>query len=613
MEKVSQFGKYEGYSEAIFDGYARRSDYLTLADGTRLAYDVLLPTRDGVPATEPLPVLFTHTTYLRALKVVEDGEIIGAELFGLNWLARTFMRLRARFKRDGHLIDQVFRYRWLKRLIAHGYVVVAVERAGTGASSGAIGPSFEDCAREADQVLNWIAAQPWCDGDIGMFGLSMVAMAQYAAASANNPHLKAIFPCAAGFDMYEAVVYPGGVYCTGFGGALAHGTGTLERMIVPVDSDIDGATLAEILKRRGASTLGKLSGSGFKRAPLRDSDSPHPRGTKLWEDMGLYALLASINRSGVAVYNSGGWYDLFARDALLWHVNLQTPKRLHVRPLFHDAMGKGGDDLDYGAEVHRWFDYWLKGIDNGIMDEAPVHYYVVGAPREEAWRTAEGWPPAGIEVTRCYLGADGHVSGGGLAMAPPEDVEAYDAYIVDYTTTSGPAARWGAVLDQGAYPDMRANDAKALTYTTLPLQEDVEIVGHPVVHLWLTTQAPDLDLFVYLEVVDPDGRSTYVTEGNRRASHRASGALPFDHLGLPYHRGCARDVAPLPAGTPVALAFDLLPVARRFRAGQRIRVAITGADADNFETPALDPPPEMRVLRSTDHASYIDLPFRPVT
>ncbi|MBN1139024.1 MAG: hypothetical protein JXM73_20735, partial [Anaerolineae bacterium] len=176
--RVSKFGEYKGYSEARFDGYARRSNYLALSGGEELAYDLLLPTRKSVPAGKPLPVLLTHTTYLRAMKLVENGQIVFDELFDIPWFAKAVLRLRARFKKDGHIGDMVFRSPWLERLLHHGYAIVVVERSGTGASSGILSPAFADVAVEIDEVLNWIAAQPWCDGKIGMFGASMVAMAQ---------------------------------------------------------------------------------------------------------------------------------------------------------------------------------------------------------------------------------------------------------------------------------------------------------------------------------------------------------------------------------------------------------------------------------------------------
>ena len=94
-----------------------------------------------------------------------------------------------------------------------------------------------------------------------------------------------------------------------------------------------------------------------------------------------------INRSGVPVYLINGWYDIYARDNFLIYANLTVPKRLLVRPTDHAGIESPGPDIDYGAEAHRWFDYWLKGIDNGIMDEPPIHYYLQGADKAQAWQS----------------------------------------------------------------------------------------------------------------------------------------------------------------------------------------------------------------------------------
>jgi putative CocE/NonD family hydrolase len=449
-----------------------------------------------------------------------------------------------------------------------------------------------------------------------MFGDSYQAMTQYAAASSGNPHLVAIFPCSASFDMYDALVYPGGVYNTGFTSALPRALAVLETMVVPVDRDTGGALLARTVAERRKRTLGQTSAAAFRRVPLRDGR--RAEGPRIWDEVSLYRLLDRINASGVAVYGSNGWFDIFTRDMFLWHANLEVPRRLQVRPLHHLQMNRSGPDLDLGAEVQRWFDYWLKGIDNGIMDEPPVQYWVMGAPPEEAWRTAETWPPPERRTTRLYLAGAGAGAGdaapspdGLLRAWPPSVPGGQDAYRVDYATTSGVDSRWSAIVGAGVYGDMGANDERALTYTTPPLDRDVEVTGHPVVHLWVATRVPDVDLFVYLEEVDAEGRSTYVTEGNLRASHRRLGRAPFDNLGLPYQRSHASDLAPMPPGEPVELRFDLLPTAKRFPRGSRIRLAITGADADNFETPRRDPPPEIRVFRSPERASYLALPTLP--
>jgi hypothetical protein len=147
-----------------------------------------------------------------------------------------------------------------------------------------------------------------------------------------------------------------------------------------------------------------------------------------------------------------------------------------------------------------------------------------------------------------------------------------------------------------------------LTYTTSPLETDLEVTGHPVAHLWLTTDAPDLDVFVYLEEVDRSGKSTYITEGTLRASHRKLSQAPFNNLGLPYHSHYQSDLAPIPAGEPVELAFSLLPTSYRFHKGSRIRITVVCADAGNFDTPIINPAPKLHLLRDMNHPSFIQLP-----
>ena len=613
--KVSEFGKYQGYSKEIYDGNKRISDYLTLSNGTRLAYDLIVPTRKGVPASEALPVLFKYTPYLRTFTIFDQaGNNIIAGLFNLGWKEKAYLRVRYWFGKRGNLMDAVFRTKYLENMLKHGYAVIVVERPGTGASFGVMNASFEVGAKEVNEILNWIAAQDWCNGNIGMYGDSFQAMIQFAAVTTGNPHLKALFPTSSGFDTYSSISYPGGVYNKTFASFFSWSTSFLEQVLTPVDSDKDGSLLAQARKERGGSTLGKQSEGWLKPFPFRDSTTPD--GNKIWEGAAnLYPLLDRINKSGIPVYMTTGWYDLFsgAKDMFLWYANLTVPKRLLVRPADHSEVEKNQFDLDFGAEAHRWFDYWLKGIDNGIMNEPSIYYYVMGASKKDAWRTSNQWPLANQKLTRFYFGEGktGSVAStndGFLRSEPPGQKDAADTYTVDYSTTSGKYSRWYAVNWPRNYPDMRSNDKKGLTYTTSPLETDVEVTGHPIVHLWLTTDAPDLDTFVYLEEVDGSGKSTYISEGDLRASHRKLTKAPFNILGLPYHSHYQSNLAPIPAGEPVELVFDLLPTSYLFRAGHRIRITITCADADNFETPTLDQAPKLRLLRDSNHPSFIQLP-----
>ena len=300
----------------------------------------------------------------------------------------------------------------------------------------------------------------------------------------------------------------------------------------------------------------------------------------------------------------------------LWYANLTVPKRLLVRPADHSEVEKNQFDLDFGAEAHRWFDYWLKGIDNGIMNEPSIYYYVMGASKKEAWHTSNQWPLEKQKLTQFYFaeGKTGSVAStndGFLRPEPPGQKDGADAYAVDYSTTSGKYSRWYAVNWPRNYPNMQTNDQKALTYTTPPLEADVEITGHPEAHLWLATDASDLDAFIYLEEVGGSGKSTYITEANLRASHRKLSQAPFKNLGLPYHSHYKSDLASIPAGEPVELVFSLLPISYLFHAGNRIRITVTCADADNFETPALAPAPKIRLLRDPAHSSFVEFPIIP--
>jgi putative CocE/NonD family hydrolase len=427
------------------------------------------------------------------------------------------------------------------------------------------------------------------------------------------PHLKAILPISSSLDSYSAVNYRGGVYNDTFNTLFSQSTGALEVLATPVDGDEDGVLLAQARGERSGSTVGERSTEIMRRYPFRDSTTTD--GENVWEgDFALYPFIDRINKAGVSIYMTNGWYDLFTSDMFLWYANLTVPRRLVIRPFDHSKVDGDESDLDLGAEARRWFDYWLKGIDNGIMEEPSITYHTIGAPKKDAWQTSDQWPLSNQKETRFYFdegksGTVASINDGFLNAETPAAPTAHDAYTVDYSTTSGRNSRWGAVLGASDYPNMRDNDEKALTYTTPPLETNVEVTGHPVVHLWLVSDAPDLDVFVYLEEVDGIGNSTYITEGNLRASHRVLSAAPYDNLGLPHHRHYESDLEPILAGEPFVLTFDLLATSYLFRAGNRIRVTIAFADADNFDTPVLDPPPTLKLLRNTSFLTYIELPL----
>jgi uncharacterized protein len=607
---------------APYDGYVRFAQYVVARDGTRIALDYYRPTHAGALHTEKLPVVFTQDRYLRAMVT------------------------------HGHVYTRMYHFPPLYTLLTHGYVIATADVRGSGASFGLtdgwFGPKE---AQDAYDVIQWLAAQPWSSGKVGMTGRSYRGIVQYFAAAQAPPALKAIVPEMALFEDYDSI-YPGGIFGDwwvfswsqfvraqdisaplepGWRAAIASGrTGAIALARVqaclemltcpseprgppaPVDEDTQGQLLARATEEHKAAPTTFAIAS---ESPFRDSivgDDPAP--THQLRSPGL--LLAKLAASHVAAYHIGGWYDGWTRDTLLWYRNYPNASKLLIGPWYHPATGH----VDYAAEYLRWFDYWLKGIDNGVMKEPPITYFTLGAPRGSQWRTARVWPLPGTKLTRYYFEAGRSssvtsVNDGGLAAHTPGSAVARDDYTIDYTTTLGIDNRWTLTGAGGSggppYAGLRENDAKGLTYTTAPLAADMEVTGHPVVHLWMSSSAPDVDVFACLEEVQPDGTSRFVTDGKLRASHRALATAPYDNLGLPYHRSFKSDLRPMNPGEVTELVFDLQPTSILFHAGDRIRLTIMGADKDTFDTPIQTPAPTISVVRGGSDASYVVLPIIP--
>ena len=588
QERVSRFNEYRGYSEARFDGFQRTSQYLTMRDGVRLAIDILRPTKGGVVATEKLPVIWTHHRYHR-------GNVQGDTVLTiLDWTAG------------------------LKDVLLHGYVVAAVDTRGGGASFGTQ-PGFfsREESRDAYEITEWLARQPWSTGKVGMFGRSYLGITQYFAAAERPPHLAAIFPEMAVFDFYS-FIYPGGIYRDDFFRHWQYLTHTLDNStpedwygrklpaVLPVDGDSGVALRAAAIRDHQAN---RDIDSLWSSLPFRDSKDPLT-GRRLHPERSPHTYLARINAARIPAYHVGGWFDAFPKDVTLWWANYRGPERLTIGPWQHG----GYSGWDIGVERLRWYDYWLKGIQNGVTREAPIHYWTLNAPAGREWRSAWSWPLETERRTTFFFGPgkSGSIDSrndGLLGPSRPAGSVGFDEQLADLSATVGTANRWTNTYGgKFGYPDLASNDRKGWTYTTEPLPEAIEVTGHPVAYLWVTADRPDADFFVYLEDVAPSGASSYLTEGTLKASRRALATPPFASFGLPYHPGRQADTLSLP-NHPVELAIDLLPTSVIFQPGHRIRVTITGADRDN--NVVIEPAPTVRVYRSTRYPSRIVLPVIP--
>ncbi len=578
--RVSRFGEYAGYSEARFDSFERTSHYLEMRDGVRLAVDILRPTKDGRVTDEKLPCIWTHTRYRRAAKG-RDG--------------------RVRSEGDSPL--------WAP-LLQHGYNVVVVDVRGSGASFGAWQGLFTaEETQDAYEITEWIAKQPWCDGQVGMSGGSYLGITQLMAASKKPPHLKAIFPMVAYFDLYD-VAYHGGVYFDDFIGTWSRLTRMLDTQIVAaaIDDDPEEKLLQAAIAEHDANRplIDILE-------PLRFRDAQDPVTKAFpYRDWQPAGFVEEINESQIPIYLWCGWFDSFTRDGFVMHRAFTAPRKIVMGAWSHSPSDpRVARDAFFTAvtEQRRWFDHWLKGIDNGIMGEPPIRYHSMRSPGNNEWRTAQEWPLPDARSTRYFFkAADSNAPSGALGRQPGP--RGQDVHTVDYSTTSGTSTRWDNAVGGGfGYPDLAPNDAKALSYTTPVLERDLDVTGHPIIHLWVSSTATDGDYFVYLEEVDASGQSHYVSEGTLRASYRKLAEPPLEAMRfLPWHPSRQEDLQPLVPGEVVELVVDLQPTSNLFDAGHRMRLTIAGADQDNAETPELDPAPKVTIYRGGERASYLEVP-----
>ena len=645
VAKVSRFDEYSGYSEPMYQRATRFSVYVPMRDGVRRAIDVYRPLVGREPVPDRLPVIYLSQRYVRAWRN-QDGTIDSPV---------------ARVQPNGTFVigdgAGAGIYSWYLRF---GYAVVIADMRGAGAS---FGPEIEFNSLEAGHdeydVIEWIAAQPWSNGKIGMLGVSYGAESQLMAAAARPPHLTALFAAAPEFDRFHGEAFVmGGVSRTGWTGqwrqvtqgsngvtqpppgqptpAAAPPPAASTRSIAPVDADRHGRLLAQAIdERRQANAKGQGLNrefeviAGIALGTMYWDDVPYASAFQSVGPNHLANSLARIDSAGIPIYFLSGWFDSYTNGATRYYNNVSVPRRLTLGPWPHSPSGLpdglGGPRArayvtTLTVDGLRWFDYWLRGIDNGIMGEPPVTYAVLEQTNQWSWRHEGGWPPKAPR-TLYYLsrGPTGSITSQNDGLLTDDRITlepgGQDRWTVDYTTTTGTTNRFmaasGSKMDYG---DLAPNDAKGLTYTTAPLAADVVVAGHPVITLYATSTAGDGDFIAYLEEVDATGRSEYLSEGMLRASHRVlADKTPYRYGGLPLPDGRRRIVEstpPLSAG-PAELTFELYAMANRFDRGNRIRVTIVGIDRGNTQTPMLDPPPAVTVFRSPRYPSRIELPTLP--
>jgi uncharacterized protein len=485
------------------------------------------------------------------------------------------------------------------RMAEAGYAVVEQDTRGRFSSQGTFYP-FSDDGLDGYDTVEWVAAQPWCSGNVGMFGSSYLGATQWLAAVESPPHLTAIHPQLTGSDFYEGWVYQGGAFALGL--ALSWslilagnhiGGGTSRGGETPSDrrSDAYAAAVDDFLS--GCAHL-PLSTYPFFRserlAPYYYDWLDHPSNDGYWSKWSIERRHHAVM---VPAFHLGGWHDVFLGGTLRNFIGMKksggsplarSGQRLLVGPWAHCppaysnmvggvdyGMRSAGSTIDIDGELIRWHDRWTKGTRNGVDDEAPVRLFIMG---ENAWRDEWDWPLERAEEVRFYFHGRGRANSlrgdGQLSPAPPGS-EPPDTFL--YEPRNPAPTRGGGLccLDQvhgGAYDQRQIEEREdVLVYTTLPLEEPVEVTGPLRVVLYAASSAPDTDFTAKLVDVAPCGFARNLADGIIRARYR---------------EGRTAEMLLTP-GEVTEFTIDLIATANLFKKGHAVRVEISSSNFPRFD------------------------------
>jgi len=514
------------------------NEWIPLADGTRLAARLWLP-EDA--AQNPVPAVLEYLPYRK----------------------RDSMRLRD---------DPTHAY-----FAGHGYAGVRVDIRGTGDSDGLIGDEYlKQEQDDALEVIAWLAAQSWCSGAVGMYGISWGGFNGLQIAARRPPALKAIISVGSTDDRYATDVHY-------MGGCMTKdnpdwGAVMFSHVSTPPDPEIVGKRWREMWMARLANLQ-----------PWVIPWLQHQRRDAYWKHG---SVCEDFSRIEVPVYAVNGWADNYAAAIPRLLAGLKGPRKGLIGPWAHNFphSGRPGPAIGWLQEALRWWDHWLKGVDTGIMDEPmlrawmpePVPPAASYAERPGRWVVEEQWPSPRLEPRRYALNPGELAARAGketqLPLASPQTV----------VLTAGEIGRYGSGAEFAT--DQRAEDGGSLLFVSAPLAERMEILGEPIVELELASDKPNGLVAVRLNDVAPDGSAFRVTYGLLNLTHRDS----HEHA------------APLVQGQRYRVRVPLEMVAHAFPPGHRIAISLS-----NAYWPVAWPSPEAATLTLFAGPSSLVLPVRP--
>jgi uncharacterized protein len=501
-------------------------------------------------------------------------------------------------------------------IVSRGYAHVMAQVRGLGHSEGMYESSWGWVGRPSDayDLVEWIAKQPWCDGNVGMVGISAFAAAQLWTAIQQPPHLKSVFCYDTPGDLYRDGFYDGGVLSTfsaGLASVYARNGIELEKMEKrkALAREIRSAIIS-----KKADPLGYHIVKDIMLYPMLYAALIHPQMSPwifdLWsnpfddQNYREKSFCTYYDSISVPAYCGSGWYawtytHLAGAFRNYEGLTKAKAKKLIVGPAAH-GPGNRWYALDrpfhqYHDEILRWHDYWLKGLDTGIMDEPPVKIFVMGVNR---WRYENEWPLARTRWTKLYLRTFGRL----LKESPKLSETAPDVFAQQPLNTTDNIAR--------------------MEYRSAPLSSNLEITGPIALYLNAAIEVEDkswvdANWIASLGDEGPDGTERELTRGWLKASHRAIDPQRSKQW-QPYHPHSKESVEKIDEGKVYQYAIELRQTSNVFLAGHKIKLTLMSADLPG---PIEFIPYHLcrndvvvhKIYRSREHPSYLVLPTIPET
>ena len=409
--------------------------------------------------------------------------------------------------------------------VPRGYAHVVVDVRGCNDSEGQydlFGPQEQ---QDLFDIIEWVAEQPWCNGNIGMSGVSYFGRTQLFAAEQQPPHLKAIFPYDASCDFYRDACFHGGI-ATNF---TTNWTSAVMNLNMSSGRNPNVGTLRE-----------KLAILYSQKYPF---DGP------FYQERSAGYRLHKIQ---IPAYFGVGWYmnELHLKGAFDGYLGTgKIPKRMIIGPQPFPSRPWGG----YHYEMLRWYDQWLKGMDTRVMEGPPIQLYIHG---DDCWRSEQEWPLARTQWRDFFLSGSADGREGVLAeVAGSEQVRRYE---FDPST-----------------PEALRGEPR-LIYRTEPLERELELTGPLALYLQASSTVPDIDWLVFMADESPDGQVRQLCKGWLRASHRRidpSRSTPSK----PYHPHLTPE--PIEPGVVYEYPIEIWPICNVFKPGHRIRLEVANADS----------------------------------